>query len=194
MATIRFPPARCPQGPHHRCQRPGFQRLHHVHFQCFHRLSRMSDAVHILLKRDLLGRVTEALRFQPTEVRLRPAPPPEYTRRCLNRKELSRCRTRRSACLKSSRQRTRSRIASCSSSGTQTATKSPERCWRASVSASRRSVLMRYTGTPRRQRWRHHRAVVVHHRQLPVGRPGRRLPRPSTTHGWKPLPKDGFAR
>ena len=29
----------------------------------------------MLLKHDLLGRVTEALRFQPTEVRLRPAPP-----------------------------------------------------------------------------------------------------------------------
>ena len=56
-------------------KRPGLQRLHHVRFPCFHQPSRMPDAVHILLKHDLLGRVTEALRFQPTEVRLRPAPP-----------------------------------------------------------------------------------------------------------------------
>ena len=48
--------------------------------------------------------------------------------------------------LKSSRQRSRSRIASCASSGTHTGVNSP--CWksRARDSASRRSVLMRSPG------------------------------------------------
>ena len=73
------------------------------------------------------------------------------------KKLLSRWRTRRSACLKSSRQRSRSRIAFCASSGTHTGVNSP--CWKSRARDHRIAPvgLDSVARPPRDQRGRHHR-------------------------------------
>ena len=107
----------------------------------------MSDAVHILLKRDLLGRVTEALRFQPTEVRLRPAPPTQIHPTVSKQEGIEPLSYPTLGVLEvfSATHQIMDRFLLFIRNPDRHQV--PERCWRASVSASRRIGLDALTGT-----------------------------------------------
>ena len=94
--------------------------------------------------------------------------------RCASRKALSCARPRRRSCTASVRARQRSRIASSLASGTCTALSSPARCSRASLRASRRSVLTRSPARLGISDGRHDRAV-----DLAVARSAARARSPS---------------
>jgi hypothetical protein len=106
-------------------------------------LERIFDCVNAFLKDDLLGDMLELLIGQPAPMRQRPMAA-SAVNPAVTQQEGSSCwRLRRRSSVAASRARTRSRTASCASSGAHTPVSSPARCSRANVTASRRFVLIR---------------------------------------------------
>jgi len=95
------------------------------------------------LKDDLLRRMRETHHRQPATVCTRPALLARIDAAEAQQKALRCWRALPATRIAVARARTRSRIASCAASGTQTAVSSPARCNFANITASRRSVFTR---------------------------------------------------
>jgi hypothetical protein len=129
-------------------------------FETAQSLNGVFDRVDGFLKDDLLRGVLELLARQPAPMRQRPMAAPTVDPAGRSRKDSSCWRLRRRSSAAASRALTRSRTASGSASGAQTPVSSPARCSRASVTASRRFVLIRSperfgikAGATTRQSW-----------------------------------------